>query len=104
MTSNGKTTSRSRDAMVMSNRRFSIGLLLEACSYGMDSVPAAVSLAVFAYNLRRVINIVGVPQLLAVLCEQAAARSCGSVRRLLTALLRRLRRFSSEFSYSLTTG
>jgi len=71
---------------------------------GLVKVAAEVSLAVFADNLRRAINILGVPRLRAVLRERIAALSFDPVRRWLRALLWFAQRLLTDFSHRLTTG
>jgi hypothetical protein len=70
---------------------------------GLKKVAAEMSLSVLAYNLKRAINILGVPKLVAALHEQCVF-TANPVLHLWGALLRRAVRPAIEFSHNLTMG
>ena len=67
---------------------------------GLKKVAAEMSLSVLAYNLKRAVNILGVPKLIAALRERYISAS-KTVLHLIRALLRGAVRLGNECSHSL---
>ena len=68
---------------------------------GLKKVAAEMSLSVLAYNLKRAVNILGVPKLIAALRERYISAS-KTVLHLIRALLRGAVRLGNEFSHTLS--